>query len=79
MSSSSNVPRPTRAAGYVRVSTDEQAKNGWNLDADRERINDIAAANGWDLIALHDDGAGRVMTPTGPASTRCSTRSTAPT
>ena len=26
---------PIRAAGYVRVSTQEQAEKGWNLDEDK--------------------------------------------
>lgn len=44
-----------RCVGYVRVSTDEQVRDGWNLNADRERIGEIAAAQGWDLIEVHDD------------------------
>ena len=45
-----------RAAGYIRVSTEEQAKHGWNLDADRKRIEAIVAENDWELIAIYDDG-----------------------
>ncbi|HEY4897086.1 MAG TPA: recombinase family protein, partial [Solirubrobacteraceae bacterium] len=45
-----------RAVGYVRVSTDEQVKHGWNLDEDRERIRERAEAEGWDLIGVYDDG-----------------------
>jgi site-specific DNA recombinase len=38
-----------KAVGYIRVSTDEQAKNGWNLEADRTRIAEIADEQSWDL------------------------------
>jgi site-specific DNA recombinase len=40
------------------VSTEEQKRNGWNLEADRERIQEIAEAEGWDLVTVYDD-AGR--------------------
>jgi site-specific DNA recombinase len=46
----------TRAAGYARVSTAEQAEKGWNLGADRSRIEAEAAAKGWELVDLYDDG-----------------------
>jgi site-specific DNA recombinase len=45
-----------RAAGYIRVSTEEQARHGWNLEADRERIGQIAQENGWELVEVFDDG-----------------------
>lgn len=45
-----------RAAGYVRVSTDEQKKHGWNLNADRERIEAICIERGWQLVEVYDDG-----------------------
>lgn len=45
-----------RAAGYIRVSTEEQRRDGWNLDADRERIQEIAAERGWELVTVYDDG-----------------------
>ena len=45
-----------RAAGYIRVSTEEQRKNGWNLNADRERIEATITAQGWDRHAIYDDG-----------------------
>lgn len=45
-----------RAAGYIRVSTQEQKENGWNLDADRQRIEAEATDHGWDLIEVYDDG-----------------------
>lgn len=45
-----------RAAGYVRVSTSEQVKNGWNLEADRTRIEATIAEQGWERHAIYDDG-----------------------
>ena len=45
-----------RAAGYIRVSTQEQATNGWNLDEDRKLIEARCEREGWELVAIHDDG-----------------------
>jgi site-specific DNA recombinase len=45
-----------KAVGYIRVSTEEQKRSGWNLDADRTRIAEIAVEQGWDLIEVYDDG-----------------------
>ena len=45
-----------RAAGYIRVSTEEQRKHGWNLGADRERIEREVAECGWSLHTIYDDG-----------------------
>lgn len=44
-----------RAIGYVRVSTEDQAVGGVSLDAQRERIEAWALANGYQLTALHID------------------------
>jgi site-specific DNA recombinase len=44
-----------RAAGYVRVSTVEQAENGLNLREDRERIREKCEAEGWELIEVFED------------------------
>ena len=46
----------TRAAGYVRVSTEEQVKHGWNHEEDQRLIREKTEAEGWDLIQLFDDG-----------------------
>jgi site-specific DNA recombinase len=45
-----------RASGYIRVSTEEQAKHGWNLGADRERIEATITERGWTRHAIYDDG-----------------------
>lgn len=45
-----------RAAGYVRVSTQEQVEKGWNLDEDKSRIEAICAEHGWTLVRTFDDG-----------------------
>jgi DNA invertase Pin-like site-specific DNA recombinase len=43
-------------AAYIRVSTDDQARNGVGLDAQRQRIIDEAERRGWDLTWFVDDG-----------------------
>lgn len=44
-----------RTIGYVRVSTDEQAREGISLDAQAERIRALALAKDWDLSAMIED------------------------
>src|SRR6516162_5999188 len=56
-----------RAAGYIRVSTEEQRKHGWNLDADRERIKATADAQEWELVGIYDDGGRQGDDPDRPA------------
>lgn len=46
------------AVGYIRVSTEEQVKEGISLDNQEARIRAFATAKGWDLIAIYRD-AGR--------------------
>lgn len=43
------------AVGYVRVSTERQASEGVSLDAQRERIEGWAIANGLTLASVHVD------------------------
>jgi site-specific DNA recombinase len=45
-----------RTAGYVRVSTVEQQRHGWNIGEDRDRIRERAEDEGWELVELYDDG-----------------------
>jgi DNA invertase Pin-like site-specific DNA recombinase len=45
-----------KVAAYIRVSTDDQARNGVGLDAQRQRIVDEAERRGWDLTWFVDDG-----------------------
>lgn len=45
----------TRAIGYTRVSTSEQADSGAGLDAQRHTIEREAVRRGWDLISLEID------------------------
>ena len=59
-----------RAAGYIRVSTEEQRKHGWNLGADRERIERTVAERGWKLTAIYDDGGKQGDDPTRPGFLR---------
>lgn len=45
---------PTRAAIYLRVSTDEQAQ-GYGLDVQRERCRAMATVKGWQLVGEYAD------------------------
>jgi site-specific DNA recombinase len=47
---------PQRAVGYIRVSTEEQKRHGWNLAEDRSRIEATIAERGWIRHAIYDDG-----------------------
>jgi site-specific DNA recombinase len=55
-----------RAAGYVRVSTDEQVKHGLNLDEDRRLVREKCEAERWELVELFDDGAAQGDDPNRP-------------
>jgi DNA invertase Pin-like site-specific DNA recombinase len=46
-----------RVVGYIRCSTDEQAASGAGLAAQRDGITQEANRRGWDLVAIHEDGA----------------------
>jgi site-specific DNA recombinase len=45
----------TRAVGYVRVSTEEQAREGISIEAQEERIKALATAKGWSLTSIIKD------------------------
>jgi DNA invertase Pin-like site-specific DNA recombinase len=47
---------PTRAIGYLRVSTDEQVESGAGLDVQRARLIDRAAREGWTVCLTADEG-----------------------
>ena len=44
-----------RAAGYIRVSTEEQAKEGYGLDAQKHSIEAYCQAQGWELGTIYAD------------------------
>lgn len=44
-----------KAIGYIRVSTNRQADNGYGLDAQRDQITRYCERNGLDLVALIPD------------------------
>ena len=44
-----------KAVGYVRVSTEDQAREGVSLEAQRAKIEAWCAANGYELVAMHED------------------------
>ena len=57
-----NSSPPTRALGYVRVSTTEQADSGAGLAAQQAAIEREAAHRGWDLAPiLTETGSGRSL------------------
>lgn len=41
---------------YIRVSTDEQAREGFSLAAQEERCRQFAQSQGWDVDKVCDDG-----------------------
>lgn len=45
----------TRAAIYLRVSTEEQATNGYGLDVQRERCTAMATVKGWSIVGAYTD------------------------
>lgn len=57
-----------KAVGYVRVSTLDQAREGWSLSAQRRRIRDYCAARGWKLVRIYaDEGLSGANGKTRPA------------
>lgn len=44
-----------RAIGYRRVSTDKQVQSGAGLDDQQQRITQLCAAKGWELLDVHTD------------------------
>ena len=44
-----------RAVGYIRVSTEEQAKQGISLDNQKAKIQAFATAKGWALTRIYKD------------------------
>ena len=49
-----------RAIGYVRVSTEEQARSGLGLEAQVHAIRTAAEARGWELVDIITD-AGHLL------------------
>ena len=44
-----------KAVGYIRVSTDEQAKEGFSLDVQEARVSAYCKAKGWKLARVYRD------------------------
>jgi DNA invertase Pin-like site-specific DNA recombinase len=44
-----------RVAIYIRVSTEDQAREGFSLDAQKERLIAYCDAQGWDVVALYEE------------------------
>ena len=51
--SSSNVTLPMRAALYIRVSSEEQAREGYSLIAQQEKLEEYVQKNGYLLDTAH--------------------------
>lgn len=50
--------------GYVRVSTDEQARSGLGLEAQEAALKAEAERRGWDLVIFRDEGvSGKQVNP----------------
>lgn len=49
------MEKQVTAVGYVRVSTEEQAKEGYSLPAQEKAIASYCAAVGWDLTTIYRD------------------------
>lgn len=45
-----------RIATYIRVSTQEQAVEGYSIEAQKERLSNYCKAKGWQLVAEYIDG-----------------------
>lgn len=55
--------RTARVAGYIRVSTEDQAREGFSLDAQAGRLRKYCEAKGWCLIGVYrDENSGRATT-----------------
>lgn len=44
---------PVRAAGYIRVSQERAAKNGYSLGAQEQEVRKFADYKGWDLVEVY--------------------------
>ncbi len=44
-----------RAAIYVRVSTEEQAAEGYSIEAQKEMLSDWCIVEGWDIAGIYED------------------------
>jgi len=52
-----------RVAGYIRVSTEDQAREGFSLDAQATRLRKYCEAKGWSLMHIYkDETSGRETT-----------------
>lgn len=50
-----DAPKPLRAAIYTRVSTEDQAKEGFSLDAQLEKLRAYCTARGWQIAGEYID------------------------
>jgi len=50
-----NEGKEVKAVGYVRVSTEDQAREGYSLEAQESRIRDYVRSRGWELVGIYKD------------------------
>jgi DNA invertase Pin-like site-specific DNA recombinase len=58
------------AAGYVRVSTEEQSREGWSLGEQRRQIEAHVAEQGWELGECYEDAGFSGLTAARPSYQR---------
>jgi site-specific DNA recombinase len=57
------MPAITRVAMYIRVSTEEQAEEGWSVDAQERALRSFCQAKDWQVVQVYKD-EGRTGTNT---------------
>ena len=51
------MPTPSKYAMYFRISTEDQATNGYGLDVQRTKCEAMGTVKGWQFVAIYtDDG-----------------------
>jgi DNA invertase Pin-like site-specific DNA recombinase len=60
----------TRAVGYIRVSSADQAEHGSSLPVQEKRITEFVAGKDWDLVEIYVDAAERGKREDRPALMR---------
>jgi DNA invertase Pin-like site-specific DNA recombinase len=49
------TPGINRVALYIRVSTEEQAEEGWSVDAQERALREFCKAKGWEIVQVYKD------------------------
>ena len=51
----SDTTTPLRAAIYIRVSTEEQANEGYSIDAQKEKLTALCKSQDWQVYEIYAD------------------------